>query len=157
MLPLCCRCDDSIRLCHISSLKINKQDVLMSERMSRCWLFHPVYSLYAELSWLLYNASDSLFPFSDGPHLLELQNTVCAGVLGQVELIFLLQARWHKSASQEVISSFKQGGRFLWCSERDEHVRLESICATLLHIPTFNMKTNKKRLSLTSWNFCFLR
>lgn len=116
----------------------------MSERMSRCWLFLPVYSLYAELSWLLYYASDSLFPFTD-PHLLELQHTVCAGVLGQVELIFLLQARWHKSASQEVISSFKQGGGLLWRSERDEHVRLESICATLLHIPTFNNENKQKK------------
>lgn len=67
----------------------------------------------------------------------------------QVELVLPLQARWHKAASQEVVSTSEHESRLLGSSERDEHVGLQSICTALLHIPTFK-KTNKQDLTIQS-------
>lgn len=69
--------------------------------------------------------------------LLQLQHTVCVGVLGQVQLVLPLQTGRHEPSSQEVIPSLELQGGLLGCSQRDEHVGLQTVGAALLHIPAF--------------------
>ncbi|KAG7233704.1 hypothetical protein INR49_006685, partial [Caranx melampygus] len=58
--------------------------------------------------------------------VLQLQHTVSARVLRQVQLVLLLQARGDEAAAQEVVAPPEGGGRLLGSGERDEQVGLEA-------------------------------
>lgn len=70
---------------------------------------------------------------------LQLHQTVCAGELREVQLVFFLHVVRQEASGQEMLPR-ETGGALFGRGERDEHVWVDPVLPRLLRIPTWKQE-----------------